>query len=195
MNRFKVENETVLDEKTNLMWMQKPLEGVFTFDEAIAIKKEFAGFDDWRMPTIDELVSIVNCQSKPSYFEVFVSADESDMIWSSSPYVDDTYYAWYFNFSYGDVSYGGRYYAFQVQLVRDCASTEVTEAMAAAGRQIASDLLSASVSKSMGGLGGSKTWEEWANSDVKNRDIILAYLEEDIDSVTAIYKAMQRAQR
>ena len=47
MSRFKVENKIVIDTKTNLMWMQNQLNGVFTFNEAIAITHEFAGFNDW----------------------------------------------------------------------------------------------------------------------------------------------------
>ena len=126
MGRFKVENETVLDDKTNLMWMQKPLDGTFTFDEAIKLNREFAGFSDWRMPTIDELSSIMNYQAHQARSKEFVFTDEGNWFWSSSPYVGDTtYYAWYFNFSYGDVgnlSYRGN--AFPVRLVRDCTSEE-----------------------------------------------------------------------
>jgi len=72
------------------------------------------------------------------------------------------------------------------------ANQEVTEAMAEAGRQIASDIVNAKVSKHMNGLGGSKTWDEWLDAGVKNRDLAIAYVNGEIDSVTAIYKAMQR---
>lgn len=72
-------------------------------------------------------------------------------------------------------------------------SQEVTEDMAAAGRQIAADIVNAQVAKDMDGLGGSKTWGEWLSLDIKNRDIVFEYIYGNIDSVTAIYKAMQRA--
>lgn len=68
----------------------------------------------------------------------------------------------------------------------------VTEQMKKAG-SIASNLYDASISKAMGGLGGCKTLDEWMDEEVPNRDIILLYLEEKIDSVTAIYMAMERA--
>lgn len=69
----------------------------------------------------------------------------------------------------------------------------VTEEMRLAGENIANALIHASVSKSMGGLSGSKTWEEYLNNfNDENLDLILQYLDNKIDSVTAIFIAMQR---
>ena len=68
----------------------------------------------------------------------------------------------------------------------------VTEEMRLAGENIANALICASVSKSMGGLGGSKTWEYPNNFNDENLDLILQYLDNKIDSVTAIFIAMQR---
>lgn len=70
--------------------------------------------------------------------------------------------------------------------------TQVTETMRIAGSNIASALIDAQVSKCMDGLGGSKTWDEWCQIDIPNRDLIVDCLEERIDSVTAIYIAMDR---
>lgn len=69
----------------------------------------------------------------------------------------------------------------------------VTEAMNKAGNDIAAELMTASVAKSMNGLGGSPTYEEWLNKEVANRDLCIAYSKSEIDSVTAIYLAMVRA--
>lgn len=71
--------------------------------------------------------------------------------------------------------------------------TIVTEAMNKAGNDIAAELMTASVAKSMNGLGGSLTYEEWLNKEVANRDLCIAYSKSEIDSVTAIYLAMVRA--
>ena len=69
----------------------------------------------------------------------------------------------------------------------------VTEEMREVGQQIAADLTDASISKEMGGLGGSKDWEEFKSSfNGKNLDLIKQYVEGEIDSVTAIYIAMHR---
>lgn len=69
----------------------------------------------------------------------------------------------------------------------------VTEAMNKAGNDIAAELMTASVAKSMNGLGGSLTYEGWLNKEVANRDLCIAYSKSEIDSVTAIYLAMVRA--
>lgn len=69
----------------------------------------------------------------------------------------------------------------------------VTEAMNQAGNDIAAELVTASVAKTMHGLGGSLTYEEWLNKEVENRDLCIAYSKSEIDSVTAIYLAMMRA--
>lgn len=71
--------------------------------------------------------------------------------------------------------------------------TSVTNQMNEAGSKIASALMSASVSKCMNGLGGSKTFDEWLGDDIENKDLVISYLNEEIDSVTAIYLAMERA--
>ena len=125
MGRFKVENETVLDDKTNLMWMQKPLDGTFTFDEAIKLNREFAGFSDWRMPTIDELSSIMNYQTHQARSKEFVFTDEGNWFWSSSLYKDDIRDAWGVYYYDGfAVDHIPRTETFPIRLVRDCTSEE-----------------------------------------------------------------------
>jgi len=67
----------------------------------------------------------------------------------------------------------------------------VTEKMRKAGNSIVSDLYDAGIHKCMGGLGGCKNLDY---SDFKaNLDLIRKYMEDDIDSVQAIYIAMERA--
>ena len=67
-----------------------------------------------------------------------------------------------------------------------------TEEMIKAGQNIASSITDAMISKHMNGLGGSKTEREWQLSEHKNVDLILMYLNGEVDSVTAIYMAMVR---
>jgi hypothetical protein len=53
--------------------------------------------------------------------------------------------------------------------------------------------MDAQVSSHMGGLGGSKDWEEFESAHSgKNMDLIKQYVADEIDSVTAIYIAMHR---
>lgn len=70
---------------------------------------------------------------------------------------------------------------------------EVTEAMAKAGMQIASDLMDANCLKLTSKRGCLKTWGELIEcSNIKNKDLVIAHVNGEIDSVTAIYKAMRR---
>ncbi len=68
----------------------------------------------------------------------------------------------------------------------------VTDAMREAGEEIASLLMTAQVAKCMNGLGGSKTYGEWLETEMKNKDLVIAYLNDEICSVEAIYIAMGR---
>ena len=70
--------------------------------------------------------------------------------------------------------------------------TEPTEAMVLAGQEIAHELIMANCCKSMNGLGGGKTWQEFKNT-CKNLELCEMYLNNDIDSVEAIYRAMLAA--
>lgn len=118
-NRFEAKDGIVVDNNTSLMWMQSPLERLFTWGEACTIKHSFGGFDDWRLPTIIELAGIVDyCECKPACNEVF-RFEEEQIFWSSSPYVGYSSKAWSVDFDYGYVKLDGyRYNAFSVRLVR-----------------------------------------------------------------------------
>lgn len=87
---------TITDNVTGLMWQQDPGEKM-TYDEAITGAESFthAGYDDWRLPTIKELYSLIQ----------FDGLDPSGPNASSlNPFIDTEY----FNFEYGDESAGER---------------------------------------------------------------------------------------
>jgi len=68
-----------------------------------------------------------------------------------------------------------------------------TEAMIKAGQDWASHATDAHIAKSMGELGSTKEQRAWQLSNFKDTDLIEAYLNNEIDSVTGIYMAMERA--
>ena len=113
------ENGTVTDPKTGLMW-KRVMEGEFTWDAAVEKFKgcdRFAGYNDWRLPTIEELKTLILPNEIPAIdLEAFPNG--ASFVWSGSPYADDTGFAWGVGFSYGGSdddfrgSYGG------VRLVR-----------------------------------------------------------------------------
>lgn len=87
---------TITDNVTGLMWQQDPGEKM-TYQQAAAAADSFtlAGYDDWRLPTIKELYSLIQ----------FDGLDPSGPNTSTLvPFIDTNY----FNFEYGDESAGER---------------------------------------------------------------------------------------
>jgi hypothetical protein len=88
---------TVTDLVTGLMWQQTPdLVSKSTWQEAVDGASAFtlATYDDWRLPTIKELYSLMD-------FRGVTGTDEA----GSTPYIDTDY----FDFVYGDESAGERF--------------------------------------------------------------------------------------
>ncbi len=73
--------------------------------------------------------------------------------------------------------------------------SSVTPEMKVAGSEMGLDLYNASIAKTAGGRGGVMSWSDYltVNTSTPNLDLIMAYINEEIDSVTAIYLAMKRA--
>jgi len=97
---FNIDNSKVwIDPDTNLMWQKKYSDKRMTFSEArdyikVLNGNRFAGFSDWRLPTIDELLTIVSVSKtttgffpfkKASYFKkVFHDNNMAAEIWSAT---------------------------------------------------------------------------------------------------------------
>jgi len=67
--------------------------------------------------------------------------------------------------------------------------TIVTKKMRDAGSLFASDCMDARCCK----LDGGKAVEQWAREDMPNKDLLIKYINGEIDAVTGIYLAMERA--
>ncbi len=138
-------NGTITDRKTNLTWMRCSLGQQWTgstcagvamdinWNDALktAMSFSYAGHSDWRVPTVDELDTLVQCPAgrKPSArpngeyvtdTNGFCNGSEynnpkiniiafpntpSRVFWSSSPYANNSDYAWYVYFNYGCVNH------------------------------------------------------------------------------------------
>ena len=62
-NQFEDQDKTVIDHRTGVMWQKSGSERL-TYEKAQEYVKElnrqkFAGYDDWRLPTIPELMSLI----------------------------------------------------------------------------------------------------------------------------------------
>jgi len=152
VDRYQIHGDgTVTDTKTKLMW-KRCSEGQewkgstcqgsaskITWNDAMPNFKQkswptFAAHGDWRVPTKDELATLVYCSSgKPEFWpskrcegdyarptliqSVFPNTPLS-IFWSSSLYADYSSYAWYVYFNLGDVNYSHRSGNSAVRLVR-----------------------------------------------------------------------------
>jgi hypothetical protein len=75
---------TVTDNETGLVWKQEPEPGGHTFAEALALPK-----DGWRLPTIKELVSLVDhSRFAPAINTEFFPGTPNVYFWTSTPYAD-----------------------------------------------------------------------------------------------------------
>lgn len=108
--KFRIDNsvpneKTVIDENTGLEWQQNlsTNDYGYVWEQAIEYceELEYGGHNDWRLPTVKELFSIVDRRTSPAinttYFDTPVSS-----VWSSSKDVRDNNYAWITSFYYGN---------------------------------------------------------------------------------------------
>lgn len=121
-----------------LMW-KKCLEGIigqncesgtasfFTWEQALkrpqivnAEADGFAKHNDWRLPTIGELRSLVEEQCyAPAINSNRFPNTPSWNVWSNSPFADYPGYAWHVDFYYGFAYITPKYGRLAVRLVRD----------------------------------------------------------------------------
>jgi len=105
-------NETVLDAARNLMWSRAPLSigsKSFANAEAACAACRLGEHTDWRMPTLEELQSLVDyTRYNPAIDTTRFPATPARFFWSSSPDASDPDYAWIVNFYYGNVNLNHR---------------------------------------------------------------------------------------
>lgn len=124
-------NGTITDSQTGLMWKQcsegqsgpdcsgTPSLLRWAESRTTAADSEFADFDDWRLPTVDELEGLVEtaCQ-EPAINESVFAGTYSGGYWTSSSHpMDDDYY-WYVDFRLGKRDFNGKSTNYGIRLVR-----------------------------------------------------------------------------
>jgi hypothetical protein len=102
-------DQAVLDKETGLVWEQAPDTSSRTWLSGCTYcyQKEVANRKGWRLPTVEELASLVdNDNSNPSLptNHPFTNV-QSTGYWSSSTYADYTLNAWYVDFANGNVGH------------------------------------------------------------------------------------------
>ena len=113
----------VLDRETRLMWQdnEDTVNIKLSWEKAIAHceASEFLGFSDWRLPTKQELLSIVDKSKEEIKLDSTFENRSSYVYWSSSNTKSGLPLAWRVNFDDGKAHWGAKRFTFLVRCVRD----------------------------------------------------------------------------
>ena len=115
-----IASDVVVDSETGLVWQDSSHIAAKSWSEAKSYCSylSLVGYDDWRLPNIDELLSITDTtRSNPAIKSIFHHTKGS-FYWSSSVYKGDSSRAWYVYFYYGYDFYGNKSSKYYVRCVR-----------------------------------------------------------------------------
>jgi len=114
----------VIDQRNHLMWTAKDI-GTAPFGEAPALvadlnRSAFAGFTDWRLPTVEELLTLVDrTRHHPAIDTDAFPSCKGGWYWSSTVDAESpSVCAWFVYFNYGYCYLGGQGYQGRVRAVR-----------------------------------------------------------------------------
>jgi len=103
---FSFASDVLTDPKTGLMWQdnsaakysKKDWQGAISFCQ----KLHLAGYDDWRLPTIKELIDVVRLsENNPAVKNSFKNVGGSGYYWSATTDKSNKEFAWIMNFKRG----------------------------------------------------------------------------------------------
>ena len=118
---------TVTDTSTGLMW-QKETAGQENWDRAIVLCENLtlAGYNDWRLPDINELQSIIDhSKYNPAIDTIYFPDTVSSGYWSSATYAYGTSNAWRLHFNRGLVYGTSKSSSYYVRAVRSGPTREI----------------------------------------------------------------------
>ena len=121
-NNFEVQGDVVIDYATGLMWQKAgSLKEVGYNDAQKYIRQlnqqRFSGFTNWRMPTIDELLSLIETNKHAHKLYIDPVFDEHQS-WCWSADISSAHAAWHVYFHLGQVAQHALTYQYFVRAVR-----------------------------------------------------------------------------
>lgn len=121
-------NGVVRDNVTGLEWQQATAPGTYSWQRAINYcnNLSLSGKDDWRLPTIKELSTIVDSsipEPGPAINTTFFPGTVASYYWSSTAFTDNPGYAWLVGFNAGLVVDFSESLAYYVRAVRGAQSS------------------------------------------------------------------------
>ncbi|MDM8543740.1 DUF1566 domain-containing protein [Desulfococcaceae bacterium HSG9] len=121
-NDFK-DNGTVIDRKTGLMWQQSGSDNYMEYKDANDYirklnRQGLGGYNDWRLPTIEELVSLLEREKVNGRYIDPVFDKNQRWCWSSDTVKLSPGLAWNVNFNVGKVNLNYLVNVSYVRLVR-----------------------------------------------------------------------------
>jgi hypothetical protein len=119
--RYRIEGDVVRDEVTGLSWQRASAPGLHEWPAADGYCAGLAlgGFDDWRLPTRIELVSLVDyTRHTPTIDPSAFPGTPSEWFWSASKLADLDGFAWYVYFETGFSNFVDETYEYRVRCVR-----------------------------------------------------------------------------
>ncbi len=116
-------NGTVTDHKTGLTWQQSGSDASMQYkdiDDYIRKlnRKGLGGYNDWGMPTLEELASLLERQKMNGRYIDPIFDNNQRWCWSADKYKGSAWSAWFVGFNYGYVDYSVFDDDFYVRLVR-----------------------------------------------------------------------------
>lgn len=93
----------VIDNESNLQWQDDAVGSEMTWADAIehCAALNLGGYNDWRLPNIIELKSIIVRENRPAIYDAFEFVDSAGFYWSSTTNAGDDTRAWYASFQFG----------------------------------------------------------------------------------------------
>lgn len=118
--------DVVADSRTGLMWAVEPIKvsnwkaATVKKTEAKVTELRLGGFDDWRIPSVEELFLLADrTRTSPAIDTDFFPDCPSDWFWTSTPWASaPAFYAWFVYFYDGYAGCSVRNYDGFVRAVR-----------------------------------------------------------------------------